>query len=169
MSTVVYRDGRMACDTLMVNNGEPDAGIRKIGVTKRFLFGYVGRLGAMQAAFDWILDVESREDVVQYGPERLYRHFSKSKFSDEDSSILLGDATTCWTVTGDGYVNPHPRGWEALGSGGTVAMGAMQFGANAVEAVEVAVNLDVYTGGTVLKLSAEQIGGPIVRPGMIMC
>lgn len=44
----------------------------------------------------------------------------------------------------------------AIGSGDAFAMGALAMGADAVEAVEIASELDVWTGGEIVTLSVEQ-------------
>ena len=45
----------------------------------------------------------------------------------------------------------------AVGSGGAYAMGAMHFGATAIEAVEVACKLDIYSGGEISRWTFDEI------------
>lgn len=59
-----------------------------------------------------------------------------------------------WCVRKDGsvvrYVSGYPEevtGPDADGSGGDIAMGALLAGADAEEALEIAKELDIYTGG----------------------
>lgn len=72
---------------------------------------------------------------------------------------VLGDddSSTVWVISKDGLLqferSPHPLVFAdtklADGSGRDYAMGAMAMGANAIKAVEVACQFDVYCGGEV--------------------
>ncbi len=59
-------------------------------------------------------------------------------------AYLIGKAEDATRATMSPQVEPH-----ALGSGSAVARAAMKCGKNAVEAVGVAIELDVYSGGGV--------------------
>lgn len=65
------------------------------------------------------------------------------------------DVVGFWVITRDGMLafegsKPYPLKFEdpfiADGSGRDFAMGAMEMGANAIRAVEVAAKFDIYTG-----------------------
>ena len=165
MTTIAYKDGVIACDSRLSNGSEYQEGVRKIGRTDRFLFGYAGRLGGMRPAFDWVLDIE--HDIEDTGD--LYKHADDLFIDDSEGTILLADyAGSVWTMSGGVYMTEHPRGWESMGSGGTYACGAMMHGASAVEAIEVAVKLDVYSGGDIHQLKLTSIrDNDIERPGLI--
>lgn len=76
---------------------------------------------------------------------------------------LEGGGANGFVISPDGYIivwGDHgpwrvDRPFYALGSGSTVAMGAMQQGASAVEAVEAAIALDIYSGGPIRVLKQE--------------
>lgn len=64
-----------------------------------------------------------------------------------DGLIVLGDGQ-CFSV--EGTMTPFPCEYPcSLGSGANFALAAMTMGKSAIEAVEVAAQLDVYTGGTI--------------------
>lgn len=163
MSTVAYKDGVIACDSQVSNGSEYQNGIMKIGRTRRFLFGFAGRLGAMRPSYDWLLRIEDRYTDIM--PEEFYRWSDELGLEDEDGTILIADRSgNLWTITTGGYVVPHPRRFEAIGSGGAYSVGAMVFGASAVESVEVAKALDTGTSGQTFKLSFNS--DELVIPGM---
>lgn len=171
MSTVVYKDGVMACDTQTTNGSEFQTGVSKIGRTKKFLFGYCGRLGGLRPAFEWVLNCED-QNFSDETPEDFYKYADQLVLDDEDGTMLLANrAGRVWSVTTSGlYVIPHPRGWEAIGSGGAYACGALMYGASAGESVDVAMQLDSGTGGdlrTLFFLPEETDQYPIVYPGLI--
>jgi ATP-dependent HslUV protease subunit HslV len=141
MTTIVYRDGVIAADTMLSCGDSLKYGITKIAR------GPDGRLGGGcgDAAFTtpWLRWL--RGDIDQM-PE--------PKFDDKG-----GD--TGFVVWPDGKIEVFERGgsfmveWPyfAIGSGSPEAMGALFVGASAEEAVRAAIQHDAHTGGAVQVLS----------------
>lgn len=169
MSTVVYKDGIIACDSQMTNGAEMQLGVHKIGRSAHFLFGFTGRMSVMYPLFDWLCDVEGNtfgQDIPD--PTTFYRHANKLDTcgSDDGFAIIADREKRVYGVSTDGLVTPYPRGWEAIGSGGTYAVGALHMGADARRAVAVAKECDVSTGGYIHTLWFEEAQEfpDIVRP-----
>lgn len=165
MSTVAYRAGVMACDTQTTNGSEFQNGFFKMGQTRRYLFGWAGRLGSIYPVFDWLLDVESEP----YGddPTQFYKDSSNCLAEiDCGVGIIANERGDLWSFGPDGIVAPQPRKFDAIGSGGAYAVGAMMFGASAVDAVGVATRCDTGTSGTTMSLVFRTTR--IVRPHLIV-
>lgn len=127
MTTIAYRDGIIAADTRLVI-GETKLYCRKIHQIDELVLAIAGR-------------TNSEGEVIEY-----YRGESKKKpgslkqfeaFKVEDGEIL-------W-ANGDLYWQPLPHSYYALGSGWQVAMAGMILGLSAVEAVQLAADLDINT------------------------
>ena len=163
MTTIAYKDRIIACDTKMCNDGEYQHGIKKIGRSKKYLFGYSGVLGGLIPTFEWLLQFETKCDNAT----GLYRYAEKLMVEGDDAHFMLIDRDQkLFTMDGDGYTNPIPRGFDAIGSGGAYALGAMIAGKGATAAVDVASSVDAYTGGEICHL---QFGDTmeIIHPGVI--
>lgn len=166
MTTIAYKDGVIAGDTLMSNGDEYQTGIRKIGRSKYFLFGYCGRLGGLIPSFDWLLRFEGAAEIRRM--EDFYKFADELFVDDDDATIMIADVRgRVVTMSGGGYIAPHPRGWEAMGSGGTYAVGAMMCGRTSTGAVDIAMKLDLHTGGDIVHLQLDQRDNTIIRPGLI--
>jgi len=163
MSTVAYKGGVMACDARSSNGGEYQTGVMKIGRTKHFLFGYAGVLNNLYPLFDWLCrEAEGPADGPIH-PSYFYQVAEKCETDPEAGSALIADKDgNLWSLTTDGLASPQPRGFDAIGSGGAYAVGAMLSGASAFDAVQVAVQCDVYSGLPVYNLDWSTDG--ILRP-----
>lgn len=77
----------------------------------------------------------------------------RPKASDKMSALQLTPAGLVYFgAEGPGIPCDAPM---AIGSGGEIAMGAMDAGATPVEAVEIAIDRDPFSGGPVLELALE--------------
>ena len=163
MSTVVFKDGVMACDSLMGLNDMTMNGIIKAGRTKRHLFGYAGRASQMAPLFDWIMSCEGLKDLPS--PEFYYRKNDElNTLGDMGTCMLVNKSGTIWEVTTEGHTIPIPRAFHAIGNGYEYAFGAMAMGASAVEAIEVAIQYDAFTGGEIHTFKLDDIGDVVLRP-----
>src|SRR5699024_3263892 len=70
-------------------------------------------------------------------------------FDDDSHTIVLEPSGEVWTFTASGRDSRYDAEFYAIGSGGDFALGAMAFRASAEAAVEVAVRLDIHSGGPV--------------------
>ena len=136
MTTLAYRDGVIAGDSLTWDGNTCNGMIKKCGVmADGSLWGYAGTVAYLDKIRLWL--------ACPLGdpPEC------------KDSELLI--------VLRDGRV----RSWEAeawcdieapfraLGSGADVARGAMAMGASAEQAVKIAADLDAFTGGPIISFS----------------
>lgn len=143
MTTIAYKDGVLAADTLCVN------GYTRAGYLTKIARGSDGVLGgsAGTAAFnrrflEWITAGRVTE------PPRAE--------TDKDSN----SRDFGFIVLLDGQLELHePEGvltisapFYACGSGREIAVGAMAAGASAEQAVKVAIELDCYSGGDITTL-----------------
>lgn len=145
MTTVAFRDGVLAADTIMTSGGVLSGEICKI--VRRVDGDMAG--GAGDAAFlvafqEWFMSGES-------GP--------LPELKEGDNWIDRGAI-----FRRDGRIDVfEPRGkfqvmarYYAMGSGKEAALGAMYAGADAVTAVRAAIEHDPHTGGRVTVLRSKK-------------
>lgn len=141
MTTVAYRDGVLAADTLTTANGNVDGYLPKISRVGRVLVGFAGSIPVGLKFRQWVADGMHGDSPYEGG--------------DTGNGLVVSDAgIVCWSGKGQW---PVTTGYYALGSGSDIAMGAMEHGATAEEAVRIAARVNVDTGGeiTVLRLDGK--------------
>jgi ATP-dependent protease HslVU (ClpYQ) peptidase subunit len=132
MTTIAYRDGVLAADSLVtLGHTKVHGSYQKIRRIGSYLVGTVGSVADCQAFMEWL----KRGDDTH--PPR------KGEYS-----ALVIDPRGKVRELENGSVLPSPRGAKffALGSGGTFALAAMYAGATATEAVKIAAKIDTNTG-----------------------
>jgi ATP-dependent protease HslVU (ClpYQ) peptidase subunit len=131
-------DGRSTCDNMI----QSDQAVKIHRLKNGGIGGWCGKAAIQNAFFDWLDSPKSKRPNARF-PER-----------DEDSSgIVLNPDGTVTFYGSCGF--PYPRALPAAdGSGGHIAVGAMEAGATPQEAVTIAARRDPHTGGkiTVMKL-----------------
>lgn len=151
MSTIAYRDGIIAADTLASTGNKTMTGVRKIGRTDRFLFGLAGRFSGVHRIYNWVKEIEK-----DTSPHDFYKHMESLETLGLDATVLLVEKDgTIWTMTDDGGVCKVAATYESIGSGQDFALGAMYVGASASDAIEAACNFDPYSGGEVHTVSFD--------------
>lgn len=137
MTTIAYKDGILAADSL-VCNGSARAAMttRKIRRIGKVLIAGCGYIGELEAFVDWVAAGMKDTDPLRGG---------------ETSALLLapGQPPVLFGTRG-----PWPASSEyiAMGSGEDFAFGAFSAGADAVGAIEAAIRHDVYSGGPIVTL-----------------
>lgn len=102
-----------------------------------------------QADFDgygWVLD-----EVVPAWMKAVKKELDNLPSDEEEAPwghALIALAGHIYDVGSDFSVNPV-EGFAAIGSGGRYAITAMHLGKSAEQAVTIATELDIYSGGTV--------------------
>lgn len=143
MTTIAYRDGVMAGDSLITSDNVRCGYMRKIARRDDgALCGVCGSASLLRAILAWFLSGEPAD--------------GRPQITDNDACFII--------VRTNGRVESHDqRGFSddtapffALGSGRELAMGAMAAGATAIEAVRAAAKLDIRTGGTVSHVVGKQ-------------
>lgn len=142
MTTIAYRDGVLAADTLVTHNGRIAGWVKKAMKIGRLLVGTCGSLNLTQPLLDWL-----RTGAI--GPPPKMQGVKECEGTA--MLILPGDII----VTIDEYGMDYIRApFHAIGSGAQLALGAMAAGATAEEAVHIAKGIDCYTGGEITVLRA---------------
>ena len=136
MTTIAYREGMIASDSQVTSGNVFDCTSEKIARNERGdIAGASGCLVFSQAFLDWFQGGEKGE---------------LPKCPDEAEAFIVRNAAPerveCFDNRGQCVVSAP---YYAVGSGKRVALGAMAFGADAIQAVNCAIKHDIYTGGTV--------------------
>ena len=146
MTTIAYRDGILAADTRATDDGY-HPGIARC----EKLFRVDGDIIATAG------DDAPGMVFVDWYPKRKKRVKPPAKLIDGDADFC------CLVLTKEGlwwydkWCRPGKvmHDFYAIGSGGSYAMGAMDRGATAAQAVETAMRYDCYTGGDVVTMQLE--------------
>jgi len=138
MTTVAYRNGVLAADSLATSNDTVTGHAAKL---KRLVDGrlaaMLGRTGAAQRLLAWI-------EAGQQGDQ-----------PDGDASVVIIDQDGASYYDDGVHERCSAAPFKAWGTGGCLAIGAMAAGASAEEAVRIACEWDIYTGGEVITLSLD--------------
>ncbi|AMO44165.1 proteasome subunit beta [Ruegeria phage vB_RpoS-V10] len=149
MTTVAYKDGVLAADTMMVRGDEPSYGAVKIFRTEKFLVGMSGGYANIIPFHHWLLEKEL--DIDTAGD--LHKYWGDVPDYCSGLCALLIDRNGCIWNAVDAPPVCIPAKMDTIGSGGPYAMGAMSYGASAPDAVRVARKHDINTGGAVMRIS----------------
>ncbi|KKW09809.1 MAG: 20S proteasome A and B subunit [Candidatus Gottesmanbacteria bacterium GW2011_GWB1_49_7] len=154
MTTIAYRDGLMAADSQASTESylekTPCQKIYQIACDDSAAWG--GALvGLAQGSFaglvflEWLKGKRSREEMS----------FDLMQDDDFLSLVVHHGKISIWNR----YLVPdYPASdmtFWAIGSGAKVALGAMECGATAEEAVRVAAKYDLFTGGEIVTARAQ--------------
>lgn len=144
MTTIVYRDGVLASDSLSSSGSCADPApfpkIRRLRDGR--LFGICGSLSLFGPFLEWLEKGGPRPEA-------------------KDSSILVisADGKSAVNYEDGGFFPQSVSPWIAIGSGYAVAQGALHMGASAKRAVQIAALVDNSTGGEVISLSVRNRRG----------
>lgn len=144
MTVIVYKNDWLASDSLVSTSGSIRTGyVPKIARGKAVMGGGAGQPGDLERYLDWI-----RGDCKGDLPE----------FSKYFSGLLIDEGDLYYVEQDTGlYLAGSKQG--AVGSGYEVAMGAMEAGASAHNAVRAAIALDTNCGGEIQVLT---LGEPLL-------
>lgn len=141
MTTIAYKDGVLAADTLMTSGGARCGYQAKIERRGRLVLGHAGVRSNYEAFRDWIAAGAPGRFTCKDGNVFV--------IAPGELPLVWGDGDTPWRET---------EPFWALGAGERYAVGAMAQGASARKAVKVAMQFDTATGGevTVLRVSGGE-------------
>lgn len=152
MTTVVFRDGVFASDTLVIG-GDLKSHAEKMFVRttgrgtnrRKVVIGVSGTLGPAMLFVDW------------YGKQSKPPERFLTMSDDSDFDALVWDRGKLFTFDRECYPMPITDPFYAIGSGAAAALGAMHKGASAVEAVRIAMKIDSQTGGSVKTIKVDSL------------
>jgi ATP-dependent protease HslVU (ClpYQ) peptidase subunit len=81
--------------------------------------------------------------------------------------LVIADGVT-FLVDDDSSVTRTTDGFHSVGSGSGFALGALKNGASAMEALEVAAHLDIFTGGDLHLTTAAELLDEPVNTGVLL-
>lgn len=136
MTTIAYKNGELAADSLVTSGNQRVGFARKIGKAGRVLYGASGNSTWMHAFNDWV------RHGCKGGPP-------KEEGEDVGEGLIIVDDSIV-SVWPDGTLSAVKAPFYALGSGRQFARGAMACGASASEAVSAAIKNDCGSGGAVV-------------------
>ncbi|MBZ9600747.1 peptidase S14 [Phyllobacterium chamaecytisi] len=144
MTTVVYRDGVMAADSrAYAGNKQPLGTKRKI---HRLADGSLFGCSSSKVG----LPEKLRRLVEEFGVETSFK-----ESIDAQAIVVKPNGDIFYFNAEDGFSGPIASDFIAIGSGEHFAQGALMMGADAVRAVEIGCECDVWTGGPITQLKLE--------------
>lgn len=152
MTTIAYRDGIMAADTLCSGSSTRWGEVEKLRAAAGCIGGAAGPAPAVEAFCYWI------ENELVAGV--LHAPYFTTEVEGSVDGLLVTPSGVIWNWCGKGRLFRLNAPFTAVGSGAQIAMGAMAMGASAEKAVEIASRFDVYTGGRITTLALEQPSRP---------
>jgi len=144
LTTIAFDGSTIAFDTQLGHEykiaREPFMKVREVSGSYYRFAGGSGLPAAVDIFINWVISGHDKDCFPKICVEK-------------------DDCCTFVAITNDGYWHRFSlsgiaylktRELETAGSGGDFALGAMMAGANAVEAVRIAAELDPHTGGKIL-------------------
>lgn len=140
MTTIAYRDGILASDSLVTAGTLRCGGMRKIARNAAgWMGGSAGPMETNVRLLAWI-------DAGAHGDPPEMK---------EADAIIVSPEGVVHFWTGAGPLTPVLGDFFAVGSGERVAVGAMAAGADAIKAVRIAIEFDTASGGDIAFLMRE--------------
>lgn len=146
MTTITFRDGVIAGDTMMSHGDTPITmpGI-KVFFAGQFAVGLSGDLRYMPLVKRW---VEAGFPLDDHDFSRLWEDDWDCLVMNPDGQVFLPFADALYPITNQFF---------ALGSGRDIALGALSMGASARQAVEIAARWDKHTNGIIESISVADL------------
>lgn len=137
MTTIAYRDGVLAADSMLSDNATLVGSFTKIRPVGDV--GFLALAGQIGPNFKIMIDWLSKWPVIDEAPKCLADGDVSGIFALESGRVFQ-------LVRGSPYEISAP--FFADGTGRFIALGAMAMGATAEQAVDVAIHYDHHSGGT---------------------
>lgn len=148
MTTVVYAKGVLAFDSRVTAGNLVEGSIQKGRQTKNMIMAGAGSVEDLVAVMDWL---------ETGGDEATKKNFGIAG-RDVDVDVLCVDKKGKVTFYGHKlYPIEITSLFYVLGSGKELALGALEMGASAKEAVQIAAKYDTNSGGSVRTLHLDKI------------
>lgn len=155
MTTIAYKDGILAADSLCTN----DHGVREGTNSKIFTLRDKSIIGIAGDPCLGLLFIKRLES----GPKMVNEPWPPFPLGKRDGSAIHvfpdGRVIQYFNIAEpDAFAASVEAPFFACGSGQDLAKGAMAYGADAIEAVKVAIRLDSNSGGPVQALFLKKSG-----------
>lgn len=136
MTTIAYKDGVLAADTGVEVNGIYVGKVSKI-ITNDYgqMGSLAGRMSDLGIFERWMKAGADKDELPQFTSEKA------------EAFLVNKDGSTEYITSLGFFTIDSP--YHAEGSGFELAMGAMEAGATAIQAVEIAIKLDIGSHGPV--------------------
>jgi len=138
MTTIAYKDGIIACDSQCTKANLKKYDFNKIKKIKGIIFVFYG-------------EVPYFDELAQI----FFGNLKPQRWHKEVGAVVInkGVKEICTFVVSE-YKTGLIEEWDikshySVGSGSELAIGAMDAGATAIEAVKIATERDIYSGGKV--------------------
>lgn len=153
MTTIAYKQGIMACDS-QATAGDTIVSYKqkKIYKVNGHLIGCAGRLSECIAFVDYFRKLM----VVQEARQNGVPMDSLPPFEAENFMAIVVDPEREVSIFEGGNDIIPAEDPVAIGSGGVYATAAMKAGADAKRAVEIAIEMDVFSGGDVQVVEVDR-------------
>jgi hypothetical protein len=150
MTVIAYRNGVMAADSMVTQEGDVKMmNSVKIICRKGWMLAVSGNLCPPdRLVMDWFFNVE---DLDAYSREPMPR------FKFDMLTVTPAGKMQLWDQKG--FFEPLNTPFYAIGAGGHYAMGAMEVGANAIQAVRAAIKWSPTCGGKIVVRRLRKTGG----------
>ena len=153
MTTIAYRDGVLAADSLLTDGNLICGSVSKLATSKHgAIGGAVGRLERTLEFLRWLetFDVDRRNPDV-------------APVAEGADGLIISPKERIFLWTGGKQLVVLDAPFAAIGSGAKVAMGAMAAGATAEQALRICRDYDIYTGGRIVTLRVDADSSPQTR------
>ena len=150
MTTITYRNRKIASDGQVSFGSRIDTtSLKKVRKINGCLVGGAGRLASVLQFFDWFQEWSDAQQVQGDAPH--VKVFVPEGIDDEDFNglVVFADEVVFMYEGGKKSYQLTGQDYYAIGSGSDFALAAMDAGAEAEEAVAVAILRDVYSGGQI--------------------
>lgn len=148
MTTIVVTKNKMVSDGQVSYGDRIDAyDFKKIRKINGCLVGGAGRLSSVLAFFDWFEEYTSSSLLKSSAPE--VNILIPEGIDDEDFTgvVLFSDGDVLLYEGGKRCYPAFSKDYYAIGSGASFAIAALDAGASAEQALEIAKKRDISTGG----------------------
>lgn len=133
MTTIAARAGMVAADSQITSGSGRKGRVRKlVRLSDGSIFGGAGAYQAVLKLRKWA--------------ESGFEGNRPTKTADAECMIVRPDASV-WSLDGQGDPYEVMGDFHAVGSGGDYALGAMAMGADPLQALKIAADLDAMTSG----------------------
>jgi len=155
VTTIAYREGVLAADSMLSGNDTNWGSVSKLIKSKHgAIGGAVGRLESTLEFLAWLelFDPAPATDRLDFAP-----------VCDGADGLIITRLGRLLLWTGGRQLVLLEAPFTAIGTGAKIAMGAMAAGAGAEQAVRIAREYDVYTGGRIVTLRNDAHSSPQSR------